>query len=232
MKSQHGVKLYLTVFILLIQNLNVLAQEEDPFANYDIYCAALLNDREMTMMQYENFVKYYGIKDGETVADIGGAAGWKTILHVILKNMKNDFYIEDIDTACLNQKNFNKVIKWYSAQSNEVVDDTFHFTIGDEKSTQLPKDMFDRAILDLTYHELTYKKEMLADISSILKKDGVLVIAENIAKKPGKTRKDCGHAMLVEKELIDDLASNGFKLKGKTENRNQKALFYFEFVKI
>ena len=53
---------------------------------------------------------------------------------------------------------------------------------------------------DLTYHELAFKKEMLVDISSVLKKEGILVIAENMTKKLGK-KKDCGHDMPVEKGL-------------------------------
>ena len=214
----------------LVLSLPLHAQE-DPFKDYDPTCATLFNDREMSMLYYNNFLKGYGIKDGETVADIGAARGWKSILHVILKNMKNDFYIEDIDTTCLNQKNFNKVVKWYSPQCADPIEDTFHFIVGDEKSTRLPKNKFDRAILDLTYHELTYKKEILADISSILKKEGTLVIAENMAKKHGKVRKDCGHEMPVEVDPLNELAGYGLKLKNKAENENQKALVYYEFVK-
>lgn len=225
------MKICLIAILILLQNQIVAAQEEDPFKDYDINCAALLDDREMTLTYYNNFVKSYGIKDGETVADIGGASGWKTILHVILKDMTNNFYIEDIDTGCLNEKNFNKVVKWYTAQSNLPVDDSIRFVIGDEKSTHLPKNTFDRAILDLTFHEITYKKEMLDDIKSILKKDGILVIVENISRKPGKKRKDCGHDMPTEKELTQELTQNGFKLYKKTTNVNQKGLVYFEFVK-
>ncbi len=211
------MKLNLLVIFLATLCFNVWAQDEDPFENYDPDCSTLFDSVQSSMF-YQRFTSKYGIKDGETVADIGAASGWKTILQILQKNSKNTFYLEDIDTACLNQKNFNKVIKWYSALSSAPVDDTFHFIIGDEKSTHLPKNTFDRVILDLTYHELTYKQKMLADINSILKEKGVLIIAENIALKPGKRRKDCGHEMPVEKELVNELMQNGFKLKTEIEN--------------
>lgn len=225
------MKHFLITIMFLIHGVDTFSQE-DPFKDYDPNCATLFDDREMTLLYYQNFVKDYGIKNGETVADIGGASGWKTILHVVLKDMKNVFYIEDIDTACLNQKNFNKTVEWYSSQSTFLVDDSIRFVIGDEKFTHLPKNTFDRAILDLTYHELTYKAEMLADIKSIMKKEGVLVIVENIAKKSGILRKDCGHEMPTAEVVTQELTQNGFRLSKTTSNGNQKGLTYFEFVKL
>ncbi|HCW08786.1 MAG TPA: hypothetical protein DGG95_15625 [Cytophagales bacterium] len=210
--------------ISCLATIHVVAQSA-PASYYGLF-----ESKELAMTYYERFGKDFEIKNGETVADIGSDNGWLEGVYSLVPNLKCKFYLEEIDTTCLNKKIFTQMVSHYTKLNGGSIDDDFFYSIGDERSTHLPKNTFDRVILALTYHELSYKEEMLNDIKSILKPTGVLMISENVTLKHRKRRRDCKHYMPIEKDLIAELNKNGFELKKKTINAYQKRLVLYQFA--
>lgn len=192
----------------------------------------LMMTKERSLRHYREFGSYFGIKSGEVVADVGAGNGWIEGVHMLIPDMRCTFYVQDIDPKVLNEKDFNYMLNHYERLNGSPKDDQYNFVLGDERNTRLPKNTFDRVILNLTYHEMTYREEMLADIKSILKPEGILVIGENMASRPGEKRKDCKHLMPQEKGLMETLTNSGFKLEKKVINPNQKALAIYHFKSI
>src|SRR4051812_6897733 len=65
---------------------------------------------------FQPIIDYVDLKPGESFADVGASSGYYTVMmSTLTKNVT--YYIEDIDTSCLNTREFNKVIAYYSKQS-------------------------------------------------------------------------------------------------------------------
>jgi hypothetical protein len=80
-----------------------------------------------------------------------------------------------------------------------------------------------------TYHELSKKAEILAQINAALKSKGKLIIMEKMAKKKDKKRKDCKHIMPYEPDFLIELQAANFKLVSKNESDN---VTFYEWEKI
>jgi predicted methyltransferase len=110
--------------------------------------------------------------------------------------------------------------------------DSFSLVLGIEDSTRLASGAYDRVLLMNTYHELSDKATVLRDIHRVLRAGGRLVVMERMASKPGKTRKDCGHLMPVEDDLLADLERAGFRNVNKavTPDRWPRTFYTFERI--
>jgi ubiquinone/menaquinone biosynthesis C-methylase UbiE len=96
-------------------------------------------------------------------------------------------------------------------------------TLGNEKSTSLPGNTFDKVLIINSFHEFTFVPEMLSDIKTKLKPGGILYIDEALPKKPGQLHGICNLPMLNTKEMIALLAKNGFEyINGIHFNYRQK----------
>ena len=83
--------------------------------------------------------------------------------------------------------------------------------LGDERSTQLPENIFDKIIIINSFHEFTFQAEMIADIKKKLKPDGILYIDEALPKRQGQLHGICKKPMLTHEEMIAVLAKSGFE---------------------
>ncbi len=177
---------------------------------------------------YSDYIADFELKKGEVIADVGTGSGFfPGAVSVICDSIT--FYLEDIDTSVLNQREFNKTINFFSSIRSLPQTNTFHFTIGTKKATLLPDSIFDKVILMNTFHEIAYPHEMIDDILKKLKPGGILIIDDSFSKK-NKTRKAAGcykKAYKVSK-VIEIMAEHGLFLTKMTdpENSFMNVLFF------
>jgi ubiquinone/menaquinone biosynthesis C-methylase UbiE len=119
---------------------------------------------------------FFDFHKGDIVAEVGTGHGYNICGFSILAD-NTTFYMQDIDTTVLNQKQFEKVIKRCKKFKNPLTN-KFYLCIGTEKSTNLPANSFDKIILISTFHEFTHIDDMMTDIYSKLKPNGQLYILE------------------------------------------------------
>ena len=84
------------------------------------------------------------------------------------------------------------------------------YILGKTKSTNLPKSTFDLFLLVDVYHELEYPYEIMKDIKSSLKDDGVVVLLEYRKEDPSVPIKPL-HKMSV-KQVVKEMKSIGLTL--------------------
>lgn len=87
----------------------------------------------------------------------------------------------------------------------------YKMILGDEKSTSLPENSFDKILIINSFHEFTFVTEMLTDIKKKLKPGGILYIDEALPIKQGQLHGICNHPMLTHEETIAVLVKNGFE---------------------
>lgn len=201
--------------------------------------------------KYSNeILKYYELKNGDVVADVGGASGWiDGIASTQLDSVT--FYVEDINSVYANQSELDKVVKYYSAIREKPQTNNFHFIMGTKFKTKLPDSTFDKIILLNTFHEMKRKRSMIKDIATKLKPGGRLYIMEYFSSEDHiRTSPGCGiRALMVnsvvrklvkrnlylvrmtypEKAALNCLAfSNDIKAAGAFEYESRKANLYLQ----
>jgi len=87
----------------------------------------------------------------------------------------------------------------------------YKMVLGDERSTPLPENTFDKILIINSFHEFTFQSEMLADIKKKLKAGGTLYIDEALPKRQGQLHGICNKRMLTNEETIAILEKNGFE---------------------
>ena len=88
---------------------------------------------------------------------------------------------------------------------------TYQLILGDDKKTHLPDTLFDKVLIINSFHEFSYQKEMLEDISGKLKPTGILYIDETLALKSGELHHNCGKRIYLDEELVSVLKENGYE---------------------
>jgi ubiquinone/menaquinone biosynthesis C-methylase UbiE len=122
------------------------------------------------------FCNFFDFHTGDIVAEVGAGYG-RNIRGFSIVTDSNTFYIQDIDTNVLSQKNFIKIVK-HCKKLKKPLTNKYYKCIGTEKQTNLPDNTFDKIILVAAFHEFTYKNEMMTDIYKKLKPTGQLYILE------------------------------------------------------
>ncbi len=191
----------------------------------------------------ERFIKYKnkkidvvllasGFKAKDVVADIGSGNGWFDVALGIKTDSVN-FYLEEIDSSCINERKLNDAIAAYSKIKTKPITCTYRQSLGTEKNTNLPSNFFDKVLLIDCFHHLTFRNEMIADIKRILKTNGKLVVFEAVARKPGQLFKGCRSVIFTQEEIISSFATHGLPPDRiyKTVNGNGTRFRVFTFLK-
>ena len=181
-----------------------------------------LKKEELTDYYNENFAGF-GVKNGEIVADIGGASGWiDGVISVFTDSVS--FYIEDIDTNYANHDQMERVVKYYSELRDKPQTNKFQFVLGTTKLTNLPSNTFDLVILNNVYHEIKNKNFIIGELSRIIKPTGRIVICERFSNKFHKTRQPgCGMRSSKVSDIAEELGKYGFFL---TNTKYPEYAFY------
>jgi SAM-dependent methyltransferase len=166
--------------------------------------------------------EFLGLTSGMVFADIGASSGYYDgAMAVFLDSVT--FYLNDIDQHCLNEKNLNKVLKYYSELKGSPIQESnpFHYVIGTATRTNLPENKFDVIFSNATAHVLDYPDSILKDVHKNLKHDGHLFIRDEFVyhgeiKRCGS--KKCGQQLLQYEPFIQLMHRNGFILKGESKD--------------
>ncbi len=218
--------------IVLVVALLVCAAfspSEDKKAPFD--CGFYGTDSSHVHNAYRKTLQYIETAPGERIASIGAQNGlFEVELAFFRPSIR--WTIQDINPRCLNDEEFGKVKRYYEELMNRKLNDSFALVLGTETDTRLASNAYDRVLLLNTYHELSDKATVLRDIHRVLRAGGRLVVMERMASKPGKVRKDCGHLMPVEDDLVGDLERAGFRKahKAVTPDRWPRTFYTFERV--
>ena len=167
---------------------------------------------------------FYQFEPGQFVASVGAGCGYWEAAYAAATDSVS-FYLEDIDTTKLNKAHADFAWNYYAKLRGKPMTCNYKLVLGDEKSTSLPENTFDKIIIINSFHEFTYQAEMLADIKKKLATGGILYVDEGLPKRPGQLHGVCNLPMLNNEEMIVLFAKNGFEyINGLEFSYRQKVL--------
>jgi len=167
-------------------------------------------------------VVFYDFKPGEVVASIGAqCCNWEAALAAVTDSVL--FYLEDIDSIKFTKEQTAFAWNYYATLRGRPMTSNYKMILGDEKSTSLPENVFDKILIINSFHEFTFPTEMLADIKKKLKPGGILYIDEALPKRHGQLHGICNMPMLSSDQMIQLFSKNGFEyVDGLDFNYRQK----------
>jgi len=219
---------YLLVIAVLF-NSNIgsnYAQEKNKNRPYQ--CGFVISSFRKLKDDYNSYTVHLGCQKNEIVADVGSLNG-RVPVEVSVFVDSITWYIQDIDTSCLNTAEFQKVLDHHRKLKKGPINGTYHLVTGDKNKTNLPIKSFDRVLMINVYHELEFRKDILIDIKTILRPDGVLVIMERIGKDRNEIHGDCKMNKLFEPDFIAEMDGFGYKLQGKIIAEEMSNLIFYTF---
>lgn len=158
---------------------------------------------------------------GDTVASIGASNGWfEAALSVYYNGLT--FYLEDVDTACLNSQNLQKQLDLYAGLKKSSFKNNFIQVTGTSTSTNLPNATFQKVLINDVYHHFENKAAMLSEIKRICRPGAELNVIEPI----GAPTKNCNYYK-NSLTLISEFETAGYKLVSQTEVIGGTFLFKF-----
>lgn len=160
------------------------------------------------------------IKNGETIADVGAASGWMDGIFSLFVDSVT-FYIQDIDSNYLSKTQLNKVINFYSPFRETEQTNSFHYIIGTVKKTNLPDTIFDKVILNNSFHELSNPQKMIKDLANKIKIRGKIIVSDNFSNDYRKiTHPDCHRQGIRVVDVITAFENEGLYLTNMKEPIN------------
>ena len=194
------------IYSLLI-SIMILLSSCSTAKNRPYECGFVLRKMKHIRGMCGPFLEHFELKSGDVVASIGASNGWyEGALSTLTDNVT--FYLEDIDTLCLNNQEIGNVVKHYSSVRGKPITNQFIPVIGTEKTTELPDGIFDAIIISVSFHHFTYPAEMMDDIRKKLNPGGKLFIIENVVKETGQVLKSrCMHPLKSEADLKTEFES-------------------------
>jgi len=179
-------------------------------------CGPVMNQKGIRQT-FQPIIDYMELKPGDHFADVGASSGYFTVMmSTLLTN--NTIYIQDIDTTCLNSRQVDKVIDYYSKQINKSLRsvNSFHLILGNTSQTNLPENSLDKIYSNGSFHCFSEPDKMAADLYSKLKSSGELYIRDNFSTKKD-TRycddKKCGLPLTPVDTFLTIMARNHFRVE-------------------
>lgn len=150
------------------------------------------------------------LEAGDVVADVGGSNGYRMAMFATLHD-SIDFYIQDIDTLCLNAREFEAVERYYSKMNGDPLACTFHLVQGTPSATLLPDGIFDKVLVTASYHHFSARQAMMQDIRQKLNPSGRIYLIENVVRKTGQHRRRlCDDPLWTVADLEEEFEQQGF----------------------
>jgi hypothetical protein len=100
-------------------------------------------------------IGFYDLKPGQTVASIGAQCCHWEAAYASMTDSVN-FYLEDIDTSNSNNQS-GCCMEYYGKLRGPPMTSTYQLIPGDERSTKLPENAFDKILIINSFHEFTCK---------------------------------------------------------------------------
>ena len=211
-------KLTFTAIFLSI-TFSTYAQKLETFKNY---CGAFYKSMADLLKMQQREIGFYDFSSGQTIASIGAqCCHWEAAYAATTDSIT--FYLEDIDSSKFKKSQVDFAWSYYSTLRGRPMTCDYKMIFGDERSTSLPENSFDKILVINSFHEFTFQAEMLADIKKKLKPGGILYIDEALPKRRGQLHGICNKPMLTNEETIAIFKKNGFEyVDGVDFNYRQK----------
>jgi len=208
---------FTAIFLLLMFSTH--AQKLKTFKNN---CGSFYKSMADLFKMQQKEISFYDFRPGQTVASIGAqCSNWEAAYAATTDSVT--FYLQDIDSSKFQKNQVEFAWNYYATLRGKPMTSDYKMVMGDERSTSLPENTFDKILIINSFHEFTYQKEMLADIKKKLKPGGILYIDEALPKKQGQLHGICNKPMLTNKETIAVFEKNGFEYaNGVDFNYRQK----------
>ena len=185
----------------------VAAQKMQTFKDH---CGAFYESMAHLYKIKQAELDFYQFKPGQTIASIGAqCCHWEAAYAAVTDSVT--FYLEDIDSSKFKKSQADFAWNYYGTLRGQPMTSNYKMILGDEKSTSLPENSFDKILIINSFHEFTFVTEMLTDIKKKLNRGGILYIDEALPIKQGQLHGICNHPMLTNEETIAVLANNGFE---------------------
>lgn len=152
---------------------------------------------------------FLNLKPEDKIADIGTGSGYK-LVQISNECPSCTFDVEDIDSLTSNK---TILTKWIYKAGNLTKIENFKYYYGDDTTTNMPSNSYNKVLIFNVIHEFTYKKKMLDEIKRILKKDGQVFIEEILVHKKIKKNSKCNYPFLLELDFKKIMEDNNFLLK-------------------
>ena len=199
------------------------------------HCGIFYKTMDALYIQKEKELDFYQFQSGQVIASIGAqCCHWEAAYAATTDSLT--FYLEDIDTTYFKRSQADFAWHYYDSIRERPMTSQYKMIVGDERSTSLPENIFDKILIINSFHEFTYQAEMLADIKKKLKSGGLLYIDEAMPKRPGQLHGICKKPMLTDEEMIAVFDKNGFEYVDGLEmnfrkNKPQRKIFAFQVKK-
>jgi SAM-dependent methyltransferase len=191
--------------------MDLFAQAKEP---RPYTCGFVLESEEAIRKVYGPELAALNIQPGQAIADVGGSNGYRMAMFAVLYDSLR-LYVEDIDTACLNEREFEAVKGYYTHLNVAPLTSEFHLVVGTEQATNLPAATFDKVLVTASYHHFSDPEGMLKDLRSKVKPDGKIYVIENVVRKAGQRRRRlCNDPLQTEAGLQQDFEGQGFTVEG------------------
>lgn len=190
---------------------------------YDLTEENITNDRFSGTSKVFQYLSFFNIQSGESVAELGAGSGWLSLLMIILYNDIN-LYVNELGTYLLNNTQGNLRRELTKDQLKRC-----HFITGSKTSTGLETRNLNIVIAVDVFHHFNDKLSMLQAIKWSLAKGGRLCLVEQVRTIGGG---DYFCPQALEKWQLEDLMhQNGFvktreRLLHGTTDRNTYLLEY------
>jgi len=187
--------------------------------------------KELEADQHRAVIRFLNLSLHDSIADIGSGSGYN-IVSIAKEYPTLRFTVEDIDSSECNRKSFTRYINGWGNKTNI---GNFDFHYGTETSTGLRSSAFNKVLIFDVVHELTYPREMLADIKRILAPGGSVFIKEILVHKKMKRQKGCNYPFLTDAQFKTRLQENGLVARKEEicyDNGRNRYIKLFECVPV
>ncbi len=144
------------------------------------------------------------IQVGDQVADIGAGSGFFTVRLSPLLGPEGRVIAVDIDHGAI--RGLERLIRQSSLDNVELV-------LSEPDDPKLAPNSIDAALIVISYHEMEAHQEMLAGIKQALRPEARLVIVDNPARDPTRSRQGQMRLHHIDISLVEqDLEAAGFEI--------------------
>lgn len=173
------------------------------------------DDRETTEKP-DHVLDVLGIREGQTVADVGAGSGYFTVRIAKRVGARGRVLATDLQPEMLAMLK----TKTESLKLTNVVP-----ILTTESDAKLPKREVDLVLMVDVYHELPKPAETLAQVRAALRPDGRLALVEYRAEDPEVPIKPEHKMTLVQ--IKKELGANGFVFRASDESLPQQRIVTF-----
>ena len=212
------VKLTFTAIFLTL----IFSTQAQKLQTFKEHCGGFYKSMDDLRKMQQKEIDFYSFRPGQTIASIGAqCCHWEAAYAATTDSVT--FYLEDIDSSKFKKGQVEFAWNYYSTLRGRPMTSDYKMILGDEKSTSLPENVFDKILIINSFHEFTFRAEMLSDIKKKLKAGGILYIDEALPKRQGQLHGVCNLPMLTNEETIALFAKNGLEyVDGIDFNYRQK----------